>query len=77
MTDRDYSSKPFELNGTRAPYEIHGVSTGFFSVARYYGGCKAFGTEYVYDPTEDVLVRKDCLKIYAKAKRDVKDDDAD
>lgn len=65
----DYSDKPTHLNGTQAPYEIHNVSMGFFSIARYSMGCKAFGTEYIYDPTEDVLIRKDCLKAYSEARR--------
>lgn len=69
----DYSTRPTHINGKQAPYEIRDVSLGMFSVARYYGGCKAFGTDYVYDPTADTLIRQDCLKIYNAAKQQAPD----
>lgn len=68
----DFSDYPIEINGERAPYEIHGVSQSYFSVARYYGGCKAFGTRYTYDPTRDVLIRDDVLEGEAKKARAAK-----
>lgn len=48
--------------------EIHDVRYSMFSVARHFGGCKAQGVHYVYDPTRDVLVRADVHKKRAKAK---------
>lgn len=57
------------------PDEIHGVSQGYFSVARYYGGCTFQGEHYTYFPTEDKLVRTSLLKQREKeakkAKREV------
>ncbi len=49
-----------------APEEIHNVSHGFFSISRYYGGCRAYGHHYFYDPVRDVLIREDVLKARAK-----------
>lgn len=46
----------------QAPEEIHGVSQGQFSIARYYGGCTFRGAAYTYDAERDVLVRNDILK---------------
>lgn len=46
----------------RTPFQIHGVSHGFFSVARHYGGANYNGAHYVYDPTTDILTRADVLK---------------
>lgn len=54
------------------PEEIHGVSHSQFSIARYYGGIKFNGVEYVYDPARDVLVRKDVVKERAAAQRRAK-----
>jgi len=52
-----------------APEEIHNVSMGYFSIARYYGGCKFNGHDYVYDATRDVLIRGDIFKARHKPKR--------
>lgn len=62
------SENPGKLNMTieNAPEEIHNVSQGYFSIARHYGGCKAFGTNYIYIPTEDKLIRMDMVKKYKK-----------
>jgi len=49
-----------------APFEIHGVSNSYFSVSRYYGGCRFNGYYYVYDPRTDVLIREDIFKQRAK-----------
>lgn len=46
----------------QGPEEIHDVSQSMFSIARYYGGIKFNGEQYVYDPTRDVLIRADILK---------------
>jgi hypothetical protein len=53
----------------KTPYVIEGVSHGMFSVARHYGGASFNGSHYVYNPTNDTLVRDDVLKVAAKLKR--------
>jgi len=47
------------LEGKQAPERIYGVSQSQFSIARYYGGCKAFGETYHYDADTDSLVLVD------------------
>lgn len=44
------------------PYLIRNVSSGYFSTARHYGGCKYNGKSYTYIPTTDELIRDDVLK---------------
>ena len=51
-----------------APERITGVSSSQFSIARYYGGCKAFGKDYMYIRDTDELVRADIFKADKKAK---------
>ena len=68
----DFSAYPVKINGQQAPYEIRGVSQSYFSIARYYGGCTAFGTSYVYDAERDVLTRADVVKGEAKKARAAK-----
>ncbi len=43
----------------QAPERIYGVSQSQFSIARYYGGCKAYSETYHYDANTDSLVRMD------------------
>ena len=42
-----------------APEEIHRVSQSQFSVARHYGGCTYMGQPYIYDASQDRLIRRD------------------
>ena len=44
------------------------VSQTQLSIARHYGGCKISGHDYVYDPTDDSLIRADVLKFLKKKK---------
>lgn len=53
---------------TKNPERIHHVSKTQLSIARYFGGCKYNGDEYVYIPGEDVLIRKDVFKKEKKGK---------
>lgn len=53
----------------KAPYAIQGVSTGFFSVARHYGGAVFNGCGYTYLPATDELVRDDVLKMVRKMRK--------
>jgi hypothetical protein len=46
----------------KAPIVIENVTYTIFSVARHFGGCKAFGTEYYYHHFQDALIRRDYLK---------------
>jgi hypothetical protein len=42
------------------------VSMTQFSIARHYGGIKVNGHHYVYNPTDDSLIREDVFKWLAK-----------
>lgn len=42
-----------------APFAIGNVSYGFFSVARYSGGCRIQHEYYIYEPPIDALIRDD------------------
>lgn len=48
------------------PFMIRGVSSGMFSVARYYGGAKYNGASYTYHQPTDELIRDDVLKFVMK-----------
>ena len=50
-----------------SPERIFKVSISQFSVARYYGGCKAYGHQYHYDASTDSLVRSDVWANQIKA----------
>lgn len=45
------------------------VSHTQLSIARHYGGCKVQGKDFVYDPTDDSLIRGDVLKFLKKIKK--------
>lgn len=49
-----------------APYAIRNVSTSIFSIARHYGGVRAYSTYYVYLPESDELIRDDVFKLVMK-----------
>ena len=51
------------------PYVITGISKGFFSVARHYGGMTYQGREYVYIPPTDECIRMDVIKAVAKMRK--------
>lgn len=53
----------------RAPYAITGISQGFFSIARHYGGMKCWGCRYTYVPGADECVRDDVMKAVLKMRR--------
>lgn len=57
-----------------APERIYGVSQSMFSIARYYGGCKAYGETYHYDAATDSLVRMDIWREQIKKQYNVADD---
>jgi hypothetical protein len=53
----------------RTPYAIVGVSHGFFSIARHYGGCNLDGCHYTYIPECDECIRDDVLKLVTKMRK--------
>lgn len=57
-----------------APERIYGVSQSQFSIARYYGGCKAYGETYHYDANTDSLVRMDIWQQQIKKADRIADD---
>ncbi len=57
------------MNTTEAPKVILNCQQGFFSIAKYCGGVKAYNTEYVYHYPEDALIRKDLIKLFKKYKK--------
>lgn len=57
------------LNFSVAPAIIRGVSSSQFSVARHFGGCRAFGRHYVYVPPTDELIRDDVVKLLEKIRK--------
>lgn len=54
------------------PFAIQGVSLGFFSVARHYGGATYNGASYTYFPESDELVRDDVVRWVRKRRAKVK-----
>ncbi len=54
---------------SRAPYILRGVSKGFFSLARHYGGLTFQGCHYTYIPPHDECVRDDVMKMVAKMRK--------
>lgn len=53
----------------RAPYAITGISQGFFSIARHYGGMKYQDCSYTYVSGADECVRDDVFKLVMKMRR--------
>lgn len=52
--------------GIDANVAYSNVSMTQLSVARHYGGCKINSHHYVYNPTDDSLIREDVVKWLAK-----------
>jgi hypothetical protein len=42
------------------------VSNTQLSVARHFGGCKVQGKHFVYNPTDDSLIREDVISFLSK-----------
>ncbi|MCR9296600.1 MAG: hypothetical protein NXI32_28140 [bacterium] len=45
------------------------VSATQLSIARHYGGAKVQGKQFVYNPTDDSLIREDVVKWIAKKRK--------
>lgn len=54
---------------TVTPFAMRWVSKGQLSIARYYGGCKFQGRDYIYMPLTDELVRDDVVAWLAKYRK--------
>lgn len=48
------------------PILITGVSSSFFSIARFSGGAKIQGELYIYRPERDILIKEDWVKYYQR-----------
>ena len=53
----------------QAPYAVCGVSQGFSSIARHYGGMTYQGCHYTYMPGHDECVRDDVLRLVTKMRK--------
>lgn len=52
------------------PLQIGNVSQTQLSIARHYGGCSYNGHHYVYDPTDDTLMRDDAFRAVMRKRRE-------
>ena len=75
LTDSEIEALPSSgIDFSIAPAVIRGASKSQFSVARHFGGCKAYGKSYTYCPVTDELIRGDVLKfVMAARKKDARD----
>ena len=72
QTLRDNEAWLKEHFSSKDSIAIANVSMTQFSVARFYGGCKYNGKYFVYNPTDDSLIREDViakLSNYLKPKK--------
>lgn len=69
LTDEEIT----ELNASdlsrATAFAMRNVSSGFFSVARHYGGAKINGASYTYFPESDELIRDDVLQWITKRRK--------
>jgi hypothetical protein len=54
------------------PYAIYNVSSGFFGIARHYGGMTYQSHHYTYVPAHDACIRDDVRKFLDKQRRKAK-----
>ena len=52
--------------GNKDMLAMGNVRTSYFSIARYYNGCKVNGQSYTYFQQDDILVRDDVVKFLKK-----------
>lgn len=69
LTDLEVDALQTSKLSRKTPFLIRGVSCGYFSVARHYGGAKFNGFDYTYMPTSDELVRADVVQWIEKRRR--------
>lgn len=66
LTETEIESLNASDLSKQTPFVIRGVSLGYFSVARHYGGATFNGSHYTYISGTDELVRDDVLKFLAE-----------
>jgi hypothetical protein len=66
---KKYQTELIEKFGSSSNVAYANVSSTQFSIARHYGGVKINGKHYVYNPTDDSLIREDVVKWIAKKKK--------
>jgi len=55
---------------------LHTSSQPYLSIARHYGGIKAFGLEYCYIPEKDALLQKKHMKKYNQMMKESPDSES-
>lgn len=65
-TLKEHQAALIEKFGADAKIAFAGVSMSQLSIARLYGGCKVNGHSFIYNPTDDSLIREDVVKWMAK-----------
>jgi hypothetical protein len=66
---KKYQTELIEKFGRSTNVAYANVSSTQFSIASHYGGVKINGKHYVYNPTDDSLIREDVVKWIAKKKK--------
>ena len=72
-TLRQYQPELIEKFGGRGAVAYNDISRTQLSIARYSGGCMVQGSHYIYNPTDDSLIRADVVKwLKKRLKEDAK-----
>lgn len=69
LTEAEIEALQTSKLSRETPFAIQGVSSGYFSVARHYGGAKFNGSDYTYFSDSDELVRDDVIKFVMKLRK--------
>jgi len=69
MTEQEIEALQATKLDRATPFVICGVSRSQLSIARFYGGCKFQGRNYIYIQTTDELLRDDVVKWLAKHRK--------
>ena len=75
MTEKEIDALQETKLDRATPFAISGVSNTQLSVARYFGGCKFQGRNYLYLPETDELLRDDVVKWLKKYRKAQEVDD--
>jgi len=66
---KKYQTELMEKFGRSSNVAYTNVSSTQLSIARHYGVANVQGKHYVYNPTDDSLIREDVVKWIAKKKK--------
>ena len=69
---KEYQDELKAKFGADANVAYSNISMTQLSIARHYGGAKVQGRHFVYNPSDDSLIREDVVKWIAKQKKLVK-----